>query len=175
MRLLLGRRHLNSVTYQKIMRWNSQTGFTATFNKLFNLHNERVIQDVDIPIEQAPEFLRFLLSEIGIRPIWMCPIDGHDPSRNFPLYPLHASGLFVNFGFWGSIPNPDSFPAGHFNRLVEQKVHEHGGIKSLYSDSYYSEEQFWKIYDGDIYRSLKQKYDPQDRLKNLYQKCVLNS
>jgi FAD/FMN-containing dehydrogenase len=173
MRLLLGRRRLNSITYQKVMRWNTRVGLTARLNRLVGRRTESVIQDVDIPIAHAAEFLRFFLDEIGIRPVWMCPIGGHDPDRHFPLYPLGGAGLFVNFGFWDVVPNPRGYPAGHFNRLVEQKVHELGGVKSLYSDSCYDEALFWKLYDGERYFALKAKYDPGGRLRNLYQKCVL--
>jgi FAD/FMN-containing dehydrogenase len=174
MRLILGRRLLNSITYQKVMRWNNRVGITAALNNLMDRHPESVIQDVDVPVQNAPEFLRFFLEEIGIRPVWMCPIGGHDPSRQFPLYPLHETGLFINFGFWDVVPNPRKHPAGHFNRLVEEKVRELGGIKSLYSDAYYDEDTFWQLYNGEKYAELKQKYDPKGRLKNLYQKCVQN-
>jgi FAD/FMN-containing dehydrogenase len=173
MRLILGRRLLSSITYQKVMRWNNRVGFTAFINKLLDRHPEGVIQDVDIPIEKAPEFLRFFLEEIGIRPVWMCPIGGHDPTLRYPLYPLHGDGLFINFGFWDIVSNPDKLESGYFNRKVEAKVSELGGIKSLYSDAYYDEDTFWQLYDGEQYFKLKQKYDPQGRLKNLYQKCVL--
>ena len=173
MRLALGRKRLNSVSYQKVMRWNNQIGLTDKINRVLNRQPEGVVQDVDIPIEQAAEFLRFFLEEIGIRPVWMCPIGGHDLSHNFPFYPLHGSGLFVNFGFWDIVPNPQHRETGYFNRKIEAKVTELGGVKSLYSDSYYDESRFWDIYNGERYRELKQKYDPQDRLKNLYQKCVL--
>jgi FAD/FMN-containing dehydrogenase len=174
MRLILGRRLLNSITYQKIMRWNNRVGLTAALDNLMDRHPESVIQDVDIPIEKAPAFLRFFLEQIGIRPVWICPIGGHDPSRRFPFYPLHDSGLFINFGFWDVVPNPKKYPAGHFNRLVEDKVRELGGIKSLYSDAYYDEDSFWRLYDGETYRKLKDRYDSQGRLKNLYEKCVMN-
>ena len=173
MRLLLGRNRLNSISYQKVMRWNNRIGLTNRMNHLLNNEPEAVIQDVDIPIEQAPEFLRFFLAEIGIRPVWMCPIGGHDLSRNFPFYPLHGSGLFVNFGFWDTVANPQHHETGYFNRKIEAKVTELGGIKSLYSDSYYDEDHFWDLYDGTRYRELKQKYDPDGRFRNLYQKCVL--
>jgi FAD/FMN-containing dehydrogenase len=103
----------------------------------------------------------------------MCPIGGHDTSSNFPFYPLHGSGLFVNFGFWDIVPNPQHHPEGYFNRKIEARVSELGGIKSLYSDSYYDEDRFWELYDGERYRELKRKYDPDGRLRNLYQKCVL--
>ena len=173
MRLLLGRKRLNSITYQKVMRWNNRVGLTSTINRWLDRHPEGVVQDVDIPIENAAEFLRFFLDEIGIRPLWMCPIGGHDLSRKFPLYPLHGAGLFINFGFWDIVPNPEKRPAGYFNRKVENKVRELGGIKSLYSDAYYDEDTFWQLYDGEQYQRLKQKYDPGHKLKNLYQKCVL--
>ena len=173
MRLFLGRRRLNSISYQKIMRWNNRVGLTATINKLLDRRPEGVVQDVDIPIAKAPEFLRFFIEEIGIRPVWMCPIGGHDPTQHYPLYPLHGDGLFINFGFWDIVSNPDKHESGYFNRKIEAKVQALGGIKSLYSDAYYDEDRFWQLYDGELYFGLKQKYDPQGRLKNLYQKCVL--
>ncbi len=173
MRLLLGRKRLNSISYQKVMRWNDRVGLMATLNRWLDRRPESVIQDVDIPLDKAPEFLRFFLDEIGIRPVWMCPIGGHDPERYFPLYPLHGDGLYVNFGFWDIVPNPDKHPAGYFNRKVEDKVRELGGVKSLYSEAYYDEETFWRLYDGERYFELKRRYDPNNRLKDLYQKCVL--
>ena len=173
MRLILGRQRLNSISYQKVMRWNNRVGLTAFINKQLDRHPEGVVQDVDIPIEKAPDFLRFFLDEIGIRPVWMCPIGGHDPTLRYPLYPLHGDGLFINFGFWDIVPNPDKHETGYFNRKIEAKVSQLGGVKSLYSDAYYDEDNFWQLYDGEQYFKLKQKYDPQGRLKNLYQKCVL--
>jgi len=58
---------------------------------------------------------------------------------------------------------------------VEQKVRELGGIKSLYSDSYYSQEEFWAAYHGEAYRALKQRYDPGGVFKDLYATCVLRA
>lgn len=171
-RLLLGRKRLNSISYQKVMRWNTRVGLTARLNRLIDRRTESVIQDVDLPIENAAEFARFFLREIGIRPVWMCPIGGHDPARRYPLYPLGGEGLFINFGFWDVVANPDKHPPGHFNRLVENKVAELGGVKSLYSEACYDEETFWSLYDGDAYFALKRKYDPGGRARNLYEKCV---
>ncbi|HEY5665072.1 MAG TPA: FAD-binding protein, partial [Gammaproteobacteria bacterium] len=162
-----------SITYQKVMRWNTRVGLVAGLNRVLGRKTESVIQDVDIPLENSAEFLRFFLEEIPIRPIWICPIGGHDSSRRFPLYPLSGPGLYVNFGFWDVVPNPGKLPDGHFNRLIEDKVRELGGVKSLYSDSYYEEEDFWQLYDGDEYFRLKRKYDPDRRFRDLYQKCVL--
>ena len=54
-------------------------------------------------------------------------------------------------------------------------MQELGGIKSLYSDSYFPEEEFWRAYGGHAYARLKQRYDPQGRFGDLYQKCVLRA
>ena len=74
LRRLVGRRRLNSIFYQKIMRWNSRWKVTAAWDRLRGLHAESVIQDVDIPLARAAEFLDFLHAQIGIVPIWICPI-----------------------------------------------------------------------------------------------------
>ena len=73
-RRLLGRKRLNSITYQRIMRWNSRWGVTRALDRLRGRHAEAVIQDVDIPLDRAAEFLAFLHREIGILPVWLCPI-----------------------------------------------------------------------------------------------------
>ena len=62
---------------------------------------------------------------------------------------------------------------GHFNKLVEAAVLDLHGHKSLYSTSYYSREEFDRLYNGEAYRRLKDRYDSGHRLKSLYEKCVL--
>jgi FAD/FMN-containing dehydrogenase len=172
-RHLVGRKYLNSIFYTKLMRLNSRWGLTRGFDRLLGQHPESVIQDVDIPIAQAPAFIEFLVREIGILPVWLCPVRARQPDVRFTLYPMKPDTLYVNFGFWDVVRRRKAFPPGHHNRLVEQKVAELGGIKSLYSDSYYEPEEFWRIYDGPAYQALKKKYDPEGDLKDLYQKCVL--
>ncbi|MDZ7747732.1 MAG: hypothetical protein U5K43_01965 [Halofilum sp. (in: g-proteobacteria)] len=172
MRRLLGRRRLNSVTYQKIMRWNARWGLTRRLNRLLGVHTESVIQDVDIPVAHAAEFLDFFDREIGIRPVWICPVRAWRRDRRFDLYPLDPDTLYVNFGFWDVIRTREGYPGGHFNRKVERKVAELGGIKSLYSSSYYTEDEFWRQFDREAYTRLKRRYDPDARLKDLYGKTV---
>jgi len=172
-RRLYGRKRLNSVSYSRIMRWNSRVGLTRALARLAGKHPESVIQDVDIPVGRARDFLAFLLREIGILPIWICPVRASRPDRRFPLYPLDPGTLYVNFGFWDVVNDPVKRPPGFHNRAIERKAAELGGIKSLYSASYFPEDEFWKIYNGSAFRSLKQRYDPHNALRDLYQKCVL--
>jgi FAD/FMN-containing dehydrogenase len=171
-RRIYGKSRLGSKTYTKIMRWNSRVGVTKKLERLLGLHSESVIQDVDIPISRAAEFLDFYAKEIGLWPQWICPI-GVTESR-FVLYPVKR-GWYVNFGFWDVKRTRAAHTPGHFNRLIEEKVHELGGIKSLYSDCYFSEPEFDVRYGGAAYDALKKKYDPAGAFPRLYEKCVLKA
>jgi FAD/FMN-containing dehydrogenase len=172
-RRLYGRHRLNSVTYTKIMRWNSRWRLTHNLNRLFGLHAESVIQDVEIPVGRAEEFLAFYHDTIRFMPVWVCPTRAFDASVRFDLYRMDPARLYVNFGFWDVIRSRQKMPEGYYNRLVEQKVLEYGGMKSLYSDSYFTPEEFWRLYNQPAYDALKRRYDPDGRLKDLYRKCVL--
>ena len=172
-RRLFGSKRLNSTQYTKIMRWNSKWGFTRRYNKLRGIHTESVIQDVDIPIEQAPEFYEFFDREIGIRPVWICPVVTYNKSAVYPLFPMNQDQIYVNFGFWDVVHGNQAEPEGFYNKKIEAMVNKLGGIKSLYSDTYFSKDEFWRIYNRTEYDALKKKYDPNRRLKDLYDKCVL--
>jgi FAD/FMN-containing dehydrogenase len=171
-RRIYGRSRLGSKTYTRIMRWNSRVGVTKKLERVLGLHSESVIQDVDIPISRAAEFLDFYSKEIQLWPQWICPI-GVKESR-FVLYPVKP-GWYVNFGFWDVKRTRAAYPPGYFNRLIEEKVNELGGIKSLYSDSYFPERQFNQRYGGAAYDALKKKYDPNGAFPRLYDKCVLKA
>jgi len=170
-RRLYGRGRLGSRTYTKIMRWNSRMGLTRAIDRVRGVHGESVIQDVDVPIEHAPGFLAFLAREIGIWPVWMCPIGPRANASRFTLYPMEQR-WYVNFGFWDVVRGRNAHELGHFNRLIEREVMRLGGIKSLYSESFFPRDEFDAAYGGAAYRALKAKYDPRGRFPTLYEKCV---
>ena len=173
-RRLYGRERLGSRTYARLMRWNSRVGLSRAVEHIAGVHSESVIQDVDIPLENAPAFLEFLHREIGILPVWICPIGPTPNAGRFPLYP-RRSELYVNFGFWDVVRGRKKHERGHFNRLIECEVDRLGGVKSLYSESFYSREEFAERYGGAAYAALKAKYDPEGRFPGLYEKCVLRA
>ncbi len=174
-RRLLGRERLNSRFYTRVMRWNARRGLTRRLARLRGRFTESVIQDVDIPLARAGEFLDFLLREIGILPVWVCPIRPAEASGRFTLYPLEPGVRYVNFGFWDVVESAARHEPGHFVRLVEREVIRLGGLKSLYSDSFFTREEFARAYGMDEYAALKAKYDPQGRALGLYEKCVLRA
>ena len=161
-RLLATKWLLNSKTYQRIMR--------LSHNVMPQSATESVIQDVDIPMEHTAEFLDFLLREIGVLPIWICPFRSYDPSIVYDLYALDPKKLYVNFGFWDTVPSIHS--EGHYNKKIEAKAIALHGKKALYSTVYYDEETFWQIYNRPRYEALKAKYDSGCCFKDLYEKTV---
>nr|WP_238338520.1 FAD-binding oxidoreductase [Pedococcus badiiscoriae] len=130
---------------------------------------ERVVQDIEVPLARTAEFVHWFLREIPIEPIWLCPVRSEG---SWPLYPLRAGETYVNVGFWSSVPRAPDAPDGAANRLIEEKVTSLDGHKSLYSDAYYDQAQFWRLYGGDTYAELKRRYDPDSRLLDLYSKAV---
>ena len=81
--------------------------------------------------------------------------------------------LSINFGFWDTVRSREPREPGFVNRKIERKTEALGGIKSLYSDSYFGEDEFWSIYNRPAYEALKERYDPRRALGDLYAKCVL--
>ena len=133
-----------------------------------------MVQDIEVPVDRLPEFLSFFHREIGIEPVWVCPLRQRDPDAVWPLYSLDPGTTYVNVGFWSSVTLPYGVDpeAGRVNRRIEDVVTALGGRKSLYSTSYYARDEFDRLYGGEVYRRLRRSYDPESRLSDLYAKCV---
>lgn len=86
--------------------------------------------------------------------------------------PLKRGENYVNVGFWSTVEIIPGRQDGDVNKDIERVVHELDGHKSLYSDAYYDEETFWSLYGGETLAKVKQKYDPDGRLPDLYTKAV---
>lgn len=168
-RVLLGKKHLNSAYYGKIRRFFANNFLAQQLYALWNQKSEAIIQDVQIPIDSASSFLAFFEDNIAIKPIWICPTMAYKADKHFDLYPMDADTLYVNFGFWDKKPFYQE--EGHYNRLIEKKVEALSGKKSLYSDSYYTDEEFRRIYNLSCYETLKNKYDTEKKLLSLFEKC----
>jgi FAD/FMN-containing dehydrogenase len=138
---------------------------------------ERVVQDVEIPVDQTADFLRWFADHVPMAPLWLCPLklreqDGPGSAQIWPLYPLEPGKVYVNVGFWGTVPIVHGRQDGDINRLIEDAVAARNGHKSLYSDAYYDRESFDAVYGGAVYKAVKDRYDPGHRLTGLYEKAV---
>ncbi len=172
LRRLWPRRWRRSDVYYKLVRLDQRFGIAKRLDRRAGREEaERVVQDVEIPVERLEEFLAWFDDEVGMRPVWMCPLKLRG-DRAWPTYPLAAGVTYVNVGFWGAVHVGPAAPDAPLNRAIEAKVHELGGHKSLYSEAFYDRATFDELYDGANLAAVKQRYDPDDRFTSLYDKAV---
>ena len=175
-RRLWPKRWLRSDVYWKLISLERRYQPLARLDRLRGRPGrEDVIQDVEVPVEHAAEFLDAFQREVGIAPLWMCPLRLREHAAPWTLYALDPDTTYVNFGFWGQVERRPGEREGERNRFVERLVSDLGGHKSLYSTSYYERDEFRDLYGGAEYEALKSAYDPDRRLLDLYEKCVQRS
>jgi FAD/FMN-containing dehydrogenase len=171
LRPLWPRRYRRSDVYRRLVALDRRRGFSDRLNTLRGRPvEEPVVQDVEIPVRNLPAFLEAFHRDVGITPLWLCPLQLRS-DRPWTLYPMQPGELYVNVGFWSSVPQVAGDPQAH-NRRIEELVSELDGHKSLYSTVHYDEDEFWRHYNGPAYRALKQRYDPRGRLPDLYSKVA---
>ncbi|OJD16816.1 hypothetical protein AJ78_03059 [Emergomyces pasteurianus Ep9510] len=157
-----------------------------------------IIQDLALPHgEAAEEFVEFVQRENGVGngvgdcfPLWLCPLrlqrrereasGSMHPKWRIPKSSSSASSsraaaatprpdeMLLNVGLWCPGPTTrDTFIK--VNRAIEQKVNALRGTKWLYAHTYYTEEEFWDIYDRPWYDGLREKYGA-NYLPDVYEK-----
>ncbi|SLM34619.1 fad-binding protein [Lasallia pustulata] len=135
-----------------------------------------IIQDLALPYSTVQNFLEYIDTSFGFYPLWLCLLR---PSGQTPLHPHSANGRYskkqetlLNVGLWG--PGPSSHDAFvQANRQLEHKVRELFGMKWLYAQTYYTEEEFWDIYDRKWYEALRIKYHATT-LPSVYDKVKID-
>ncbi|KAK4128476.1 FAD-binding domain-containing protein [Parathielavia appendiculata] len=124
-----------------------------------------VVQDIAMPFETTERFVDYTSSELGIWPLWLCPLKRRGPPTFHPFTTLpegierKEEDMMLNVGVWGWGPSePAEFVRK--NRELENKVRELGGMKWLYAHTYYPQDEFWPMYGGrEWYDQLRAKYN----------------
>jgi Delta24-sterol reductase len=74
----------------------------------------------------------------------------------------------LNIGVWGETPK-DVLQVS-INRKIEEKLKSLSGMKWLYAQTFYTNEEFWSIYDKSWYDDLRQKYGAEGYIPSVYEK-----
>lgn len=142
-------------------------------------HAERyIIQDLALPLSKAEAFISWVDKTLGFYPLWLCPLRSDGKLSMAPGVALPESRLqdqeeyLLNIGVWGPGPS-DRQKFIEVNRQVEEIVQRFNGVKWLYAHAYYTEEEFWKIYDKTAYDSLREKYHATS-LPTVYEKVKVD-
>ena len=135
-------------------------------------HAQRfIIQDLAIPAQNAERFLDYLEQDFAIYPLWLCPLQARSEASMHRFPP--KTPFVLNVGVWG-LPclQAQRGDYGAFvdeNRKLERKVKELGGWKWLYAQAFYTEDEFWEIYERGWYDALRKKYHAEG-LPTIYDK-----
>ncbi len=127
-----------------------------------------VTLDVFIPVDRVPEFLTWYNREIGFFPLWGVPYRApRDYEWLAPGRLAHSKGkLFLDLAIYG-MKQP---PGRNVYRLIEEELLRIGGLKTLISHNYFSEAEFWSIWNKGTYDIAKRKVDPNNVFRDVYTK-----
>lgn len=125
--------------------------------------------DVFIPFSRVKEFLTWYAGEFKHFPLWCVPY------RRVRDYEWIADGyfdknpddLFLDLAVYGMTQPPDG---RNYYRIMEEKLMELGAIKTLISHNFYSEEEFWTVWNKGNYQRAKAITDPESVFRDLYTK-----
>lgn len=129
-----------------------------------------VVVDAFVPAEKFPEFYSWYEKNFNFFPLWIVPY--RMPQRYPWINPIHltaAADLFIDCAVYGKKNND---PQVDYSELIENKVFDLGGIKTLISRNHYSEDRFWQIYNRSAYETVKAKTDPKNIFGTIYQRMV---
>jgi FAD/FMN-containing dehydrogenase len=137
-------------------------------NFMFKTDRPTVTLDVFLPFSQAPAFLEWYQREVGHFPLWCVPYKRvHDYEwLDESFYANMQDELFLDLAIYGC-----EQPEGkNIHRMIEEKLRELGGVKTLISHNYYSRDEFWSIWNKRNYDAVKAITDPRNVFRDLYTK-----
>ncbi|KAH6843442.1 hypothetical protein B0I37DRAFT_217890 [Chaetomium sp. MPI-CAGE-AT-0009] len=142
-----------------------------------NMSFGQMVQDLSLPYSTAEAFIGYTAEHLDIFPLWLCPLKGIERPSFHPSY-CGPDGdgppqPMINIGLWGAASD-DVETFIRQNRDLESKLTDLGGRKVLYSHTYYTEDEFWKLYDRPWYISLREKYGATT-LPTLYDKVHVDA
>ncbi|CAK1354641.1 Delta(24)-sterol reductase [Cercospora beticola] len=168
-----------AVPFNRVSRWlldqYSRTRLMYHALHRSDLAREYVVQDVAVPYSKASNFFDYLDQNFKQYPIWLCPlrVGGDSNGTTQGLLADSAStspteDMMMSFGIWGQ-GSTDPAQAIAWNKALESEIQACGGQKWLYAHTFYTEEQFWHIFDRRGRDQLRAKYHAS-KLPNLYEK-----
>lgn len=135
---------------------------------LFKYIKPDVVVDVFVPNSKWSEFWNFYLQKFNYFPLWVVP---YKIDKLYPwINPQHLRGikdkLFIDLAIYGMKQKGET----NYYRLLEEELFKVKGLKTLISHNYYSEKEFWQIWNKENYTQMKKKTDPKNIFRELYQK-----
>jgi len=134
------------------------------------LNDDRPMITVDtfLPFSKLKEFLIWYEKDFGHFPLWVVPYRRvHDYEWLADSFWKNMDDeLMIDIAIYGMKQRGTT----NYYRLMEEKLKELGGVKTLISYNYYQEDEFWEIFNRRNFDAVKAITDPDNIFRNLYQK-----
>ena len=135
-----------------------------------NASGQYIVQDLCLPEDSIVPFAAMNDDLAKVYPLWLCPIRPDDENKLSPSY--IKTKLVINVGVWGKYV-VDSEKFIETNRKIEQQIKDLGGRKVLYAHAYYTEDEFWSIYDKEWYDKTRRIIHASSTFYNIYNTVVV--
>ncbi len=127
-----------------------------------------VTVDTFLPFSRLKEFLEWYAEDFGHFPLWCVPY------RRVHDYEWLVDGfwdgmddeLMVDIAIYGMKQRGET----NYYRLMEEKLKQLNGVKTLISYNYYEKEEFWEIFNRENFEAVKAITDPDNIFRDLYEK-----
>jgi FAD/FMN-containing dehydrogenase len=140
----------------------------ARLRRLLDDDRPTITLDTFVPLSRIPELFDWYDHEIGHYPLWCVPYRRvHDYEwLDDGFYRGLSDDLFLDIAIYGMKQRGER----NVHRLIEKKLPELNGVKTLISHNYYSEQEFWAIFNRRNYQTVKARTDPENLFRDLYEK-----
>jgi FAD/FMN-containing dehydrogenase len=129
--------------------------------------------DVFLPFSRVEAFFEWYDRDVGHYPLWCVP---YKRVRDYEwvadsFFRGMQDGLFLDLAIYGMKQHGER----NLYRVIEEKLAEIGGIKTLISYNYYSEDEFWRTWNKPNYDRVKARMDPDNIFRTLWEKTCRTS
>ena len=176
-------RFANTPWYRYLWAWMgapkiSLMKLTMTRELRRQAFENRVAQDILVPIRHLPESIRLSARLFDIYPLWVCPVRlfDHAPHEGFLRNPPEgaASRMYVDLGIYGL---PSSAESGGYDqvsasRRLEAFVRECGGYQMLYADICMTRGEFEQMFEHRLYRAMRRRHGAENAFPEVYDKVI---
>jgi FAD/FMN-containing dehydrogenase len=162
---------LGRLLFGKLMTSSQWLALGDKLNFVLAKDKPTVTLDTFVPFSKVGEFMRWYEHELDFFPLWVVPYRRvHDYEwLSDDYWEQLGDDLFLDIAIYGMRQRGER----NVHRMIEEKLRELGGIKTLISHNYYPEAEFWQIFNRKNYDAVKQRTDPRNLFRDLYAKmCV---
>ncbi|MEA1987315.1 MAG: FAD-binding oxidoreductase [Candidatus Marinimicrobia bacterium] len=159
---------LSRFFFGKLINSTRTLKLVKKFRRLISSDKIPITVDLFIPYSKVTNFMEWYKKEVNHFPLWCVPykfVRGYEWISTDFLNKM-KDNLVLDLAIYGMKKRYDK----NYYKIIEDELMNIGGIKTLISNNYYSESDFWKIWNKQNYDKVKQKTDPNNIFRNLYTK-----